>query len=72
MKPLEVDLDESYCMSVDDIQDKLSENTAAVVSIAGATELGGIDPIEKISELCADNIFLHVDAAFGGFVIPFL
>ena len=72
LKPVEIDLDENYCMSVDDVKDKLSDNTAAVVCLAGATELGGIDPVERISLLCSENVFLHVDAAYGGFVIPFL
>ena len=30
-----------------------------------------IDPIQELAELC-NGTFLHVDAAFGGFVIPFL
>jgi len=30
-----------------------------------------IDPIEEINSLC-DDIFFHVDAAFGGFVLPFM
>ena len=72
LKPVEVELDENYCMSVDDIKRKLTGDTAAVVCMGGATELGTIDPIESISQLCEGNIFLHVDAAFGGFVIPFL
>jgi tyrosine decarboxylase/aspartate 1-decarboxylase len=72
LKPVEIDLDENYCMSVDDVEAKLSDNTAAVVCLAGATELGGIDPVERISELCSENVFLHVDAAYGGFIIPFL
>jgi tyrosine decarboxylase/aspartate 1-decarboxylase len=72
LTPVEVDLDGKYRMSVDDVETKLSENTCAVVGMAGSTELGVIDPIEKLSELCNENVFLHVDAAFGGFVIPFL
>ncbi|WP_455393002.1 tyrosine decarboxylase MfnA [[Eubacterium] cellulosolvens] len=72
MKPVEVDLDENYCMSLEDVGAKLSDNTAAVVCMAGATELGTIDPIEGISELSTGRAYLHVDAAFGGFVIPFL
>lgn len=72
LKPVEVELDENFCMSVDDIKRKLTADTAAVVCMGGATELGTIDPIESISQLCEGNIFLHVDAAFGGFVIPFL
>ncbi|NKQ38190.1 MAG: tyrosine decarboxylase MfnA, partial [Methanosarcinales archaeon] len=47
--------------------------TVALVGIAGSTEFGQIDPIEEISKLALkNNIPLHVDAAFGGFVIPFL
>lgn len=72
LEPVPIELDESYCMSADDVDVKLSNSTAAVVSVAGATELGTIDPIEKLSKLCAERNFLHVDAAFGGFVIPFL
>jgi len=72
LTPVEVELDQSYRLSVDDVKDKLTEQTAAVVCMAGTTELGVIDPIEELSELCSENTFLHVDAAFGGFVIPFL
>ena len=72
LKPIEIELDETYRMSVEDVKAKLSPNTAAVICMAGATELGTIDPIEEIAEVCAGNTFLHVDAAFGGFVIPFL
>lgn len=40
---------------------------AAVVAIGGTTETGSVDPIEKIAEICeAQNIHLHVDAAWGG------
>lgn len=72
MDPIEVDLDDDYKMSIDDFEDKISDNTAAVVCMAGTTELGMIDPIEQLAEQCNEKIFLHVDAAFGGFVIPFL
>jgi tyrosine decarboxylase/aspartate 1-decarboxylase len=41
--------------------------------VAGTTEMGKIDPIEELSDLCLRNdIYLHVDAAFGGYSIPFL
>ncbi len=44
-----------------------------VVATAGTTPLGFIDPIEEIGKIChTHNCFLHVDAAFGGYVIPFL
>lgn len=72
LRPIPVDLDEEFKMCVDDVEEKLSNRTVAVVAIAGTTELGVIDPIAKLSQICYDNFFLHVDAAFGGFVIPFL
>ncbi len=72
MIPIEVELDAQFRISVDDLSEKITDDTAAVVTMAGSTELGMIDPIEQLSDLCFERIFLHVDAAFGGFVIPFL
>ena len=73
MKLVTVPLTKEYTMDATKIKDKITKNTAAVLGIAGSTELGTIDPIPELSDICYDeNIFLHVDAAFGGFVIPFL
>jgi len=44
-----------------------------VLGIAGTTSLGVVDPIEEIGRIIeGKDIFFHVDAAFGGFVLPFL
>jgi len=73
IKITSVKLNKEYVVNVSEVKKKISKDTAAIVGIAGSTELGTIDPISELSELCIDeNIFLHVDAAFGGFVIPFL
>ncbi len=73
LKPHYVPLDENYRMDVSMIEDLISENTMAIVAIAGTTELGMVDDIKKISQIAYSNdIYLHVDAAFGGFIIPFL
>ena len=73
MKLTPIQLTKDYFMDINKIEEKISRDTAAVVGTAGSTELGTIDPIPELSEMCRDeNIFLHVDAAFGGFVIPFL
>ncbi|WP_435069237.1 tyrosine decarboxylase MfnA [Haloplanus sp. C73] len=50
----------------------VDEETALVVGVAGTTEYGRVDPIPALAELAADaSAFLHVDAAWGGFALPF-
>ena len=73
LKIVEVNLDDNYKIDVDSLKRLISDKTVAIVAIAGTTELGLIDPIEEISKIAYENnIYLHVDAAFGGFSIPFL
>ena len=43
-----------------------------VVGNAGSAEIGAVDPIAKLSEIALRHgVLLHVDAAFGGLVLPF-
>jgi len=66
-------LDERYAVDVNAVEELVDENTICIVGIAGTTALGAIDPIPTLSQVARENdAFLHVDAAFGGFVIPFL
>ncbi len=70
---MEAKLDNDYKVDINSIEEMLSKNTVAVVAVAGTTELGKVDPVEDISNICLENnIYLHVDAAFGGYSIPFL
>jgi glutamate decarboxylase len=55
------------------------ENTIGVVGILGSTMDGSYEPIQQLSSLLDDlqertglNIPIHVDAASGGFVAPFI
>lgn len=69
MAPLGKDLSVDVSTAVE----KINENTIALVGIAGSTEYGAIDDIRGLSEAAVEHrLPLHVDAAFGGFVIPFL
>ena len=47
-------------------------DTVAVVGVAGSTEYGAVDPIPALAEVAADaGALCHVDAAWGGFYLPF-
>ena len=73
LKIVEAELDENYKIDVESLRNSITDKTVAIVAIAGTTELGLIDPIEEISKIALENnIYFHVDAAFGGFSIPFL
>jgi tyrosine decarboxylase/aspartate 1-decarboxylase len=51
----------------------VDKNTVAMVAVAGTTEFGQVDPVAEIGRLATEkDVYFHVDAAFGGFVIPFL
>ncbi|KQC03798.1 MAG: tyrosine decarboxylase MnfA [Methanoculleus sp. SDB] len=68
-----VPCDETYRMDFDIAQELIDQNTVCIVGIAGTTEYGMVDPIAGLSDIAVDReIFLHVDAAFGGLVLPFL
>jgi tyrosine decarboxylase/aspartate 1-decarboxylase len=65
-------LKEDYSVDVSDVESKITDNTIGIVGIAGTTGLGVVDDIPALSDLAVEHgLPLHVDAAFGGFVIPF-
>ena len=73
LRIVEAELDDNYKIDVESVKNSITDKTVAIVAIAGTTELGLIDPIEEISKIALENnIYFHVDAAFGGFSIPFL
>ena len=73
LKLIKVGLNSSYQVDVDAVEKAVESNTVAIVGIAGTTSLGVVDPIPILSRIAVrDGIYLHVDAAFGGFISPFL
>ncbi len=68
-----------YILDVDDVREAIDENTICVGAVLGTTFTGQIDPIEEINDMLLDvkkqkrwDIPIHVDAASGGFIVPFL
>jgi len=66
-------LDEKLRVDLSSVESLLDKKTVALVGIAGTTEFGQVDPIPELASIAEERgIHLHVDAAFGGFVLPFL
>jgi tyrosine decarboxylase/aspartate 1-decarboxylase len=73
LKPVYARLDKSFRVDPKDAEKLITRNTIAIVGTAGTAELGVVDSIDELSEIVVrHNVYLHVDAAFGGLVIPFL
>ncbi|HEV3071683.1 MAG TPA: glutamate decarboxylase [Solirubrobacteraceae bacterium] len=70
--------EERFTIGAAEVQPLLDENTIAVAGLLGTTFTGQMDDIASINELLARteaqrgwHIPLHIDAASGGFIIPF-
>jgi glutamate decarboxylase len=68
-----------YTIGPDDVEPHVDENTIGVAAVLGTTFTGHMDDIRGINSLLAGieeadglHVPLHVDAASGGFVWPFL
>src|SRR5689334_1204968 len=68
-----------YVISPEEVVARIDENTIGVVAILGTTYTGEFEPIREIhdavvahNEATGEQVPVHVDAASGGFVAPFL
>jgi tyrosine decarboxylase/aspartate 1-decarboxylase len=67
-----VPLDRDFRMNAHRAAEQIDGNTVCLIGIAGTTEYGMVDPIADLAKIAvAHDVFFHVDAAFGGMVIPF-
>jgi glutamate decarboxylase len=71
--------EDCYVITPEQVLEHVDEDTIGVVAILGTTYTGELEPIAEIcvalDELAKDtnlDIPVHVDAASGGFVVPFL
>ena len=74
MEVVPLEIDKSYTISISDLEKKCRERgSGIIVATLGTTGIGTIDPIEEISQIAKEcDCVVHIDAAFGGFVAPFL
>jgi tyrosine decarboxylase/aspartate 1-decarboxylase len=73
VKLVKTRVDKNYQAIPNEIEKAITKNTVCIFGTAGTTYLGQIDPITEIGQIASQHrIPFHVDAAFGGFVIPFL
>lgn len=69
---------DNFVLDVEMVRENLDENTICVGTVLGTTFTGEMDPIEEINQMLEEfeeqtglDIPIHVDAASGGFVVPF-
>jgi tyrosine decarboxylase/aspartate 1-decarboxylase len=54
------------------VSELVDSDTVCVVGVAGSTEYGYVDPIPALADIAEDaGALCHVDAAWGGFYLPF-
>ncbi len=64
--------DDDHVVEVDAMTELANDDTVLIVGVAGSTEYGRVDPIAHLADLADTyDAHLHVDAAWGGFVLPF-
>ncbi|GAA0537167.1 tyrosine decarboxylase MfnA [Halorubrum ejinorense] len=67
-----VPVDDAYRADTAAVAAAVDDATALVVGVAGSTEYGRVDPIPELAAIADEaGARLHVDAAWGGFVLPF-
>lgn len=62
----------TFKVEPEEVRKLMTENTALIVGSAPSYPIGVMDPIETLGKIAQDNdVWLHVDACLGGFILPF-
>ncbi|MGE0772528.1 MAG: aspartate aminotransferase family protein [Cyclobacteriaceae bacterium] len=71
-----IEMDEAYRMDAKALAKQVESdkkkklNPFLLLASAGTTDVGAIDPLEKLATLCKKyNLWYHIDAAYGGFFV---
>ena len=73
LKPVITPTDKNLRADVEAIRQAINEKTVMVIGSAFSYPHGIIDPIGELAEVAVEkNVWLHVDACVGGFILPFL
>jgi tyrosine decarboxylase/aspartate 1-decarboxylase len=71
---VEVDVDDTtYLPRIEDVERAITPRTVGLICSAPGGSFGVLDPVEAFADLARrTGLYLHVDAAFGGFILPFM
>jgi tyrosine decarboxylase/aspartate 1-decarboxylase len=73
LEPVWIPTTDGEQAEVSAVEDAVGPETACVVGVAGTTEFGTVDPLPELAAVAGEaGVPLHVDAALGGFILPFL
>ncbi len=72
----ELEVDEKYRVIPEKLDARITEDRKngllpfLIIANAGSTDIGAVDPLDKIADSAAKHgIWMHVDAAYGGFFL---
>lgn len=70
-----IDFDEHFKLDLERLNQviyKTEVHFPIIVCNVGSTAYGSVDDIEAVSRMLPTKAMIHLDAAFGGMVLPFI